>query len=184
MQYYECQGGLQSALTPGIWLPKVRNMHSEEQEWTFACESDKAIADLVKAVEGLQGQGFRLKALDQSAGRVVVNFYTKAGWLDQYRFKFEAVQGGCKAKVYGFSTGFLPMAIPGAPVLNCALSFIAFADGGKVAHSLHVLSKEFGTVHGAQATVEVTRYSLSNPKRLKRKKGGVPQEADAVSTKV
>lgn len=171
MQFYECQGSLQSALLPGIWVPKVRNAHSEEQEWSMACSQEKAMGALAKAVEGKAG--YRLAKMDQSAGLVVVNFYTNAGWLDQYKFQFSGeTKESCKAKVYGYSTGMLPMLIPGAPLINCLLAPIAFGDGGKVAHSLHVLSKELAKESGCAPSVQVTRYSLTNPKRVTKKASG------------
>jgi len=67
--------------------------------------------------------------VEKSATRVHVRTWTKIEWLDSLDFSLvETPEGGCLATASFYATGFLPTSLPGAPLLNIALSPVPFAS--------------------------------------------------------
>lgn len=163
------QASIQSKLCPATWLPGIRNVHSEECEWTITgLSSDSALSSIYDAAEALQPD-FVGRSIDKTSRKVVVDTLTKAKWLDQIRITVTPVDDkSCKASVICSSTGFLPLIIPFAPIFNVVLCFIPFGDGGKCAASMAVLRRKAEEVAAADGVVidsKTIRQSITNPRK-------------------
>ena len=163
------QASIQSKLHPATWLPGIRNVHSEECEWTVTgLSSDKILSSIYDAAEALQPD-FIGRSINKTSGKVVVDTLTKAKWLDQIHVTVTPVDDkSCKASLICSSTGFLPLIIPFAPIFNVVLCFVPFGDGGKCAASMAVLlekTMEITAADGVDIHSRTIRQSITNPRK-------------------
>mmetsp|Transcript_13512 Transcript_13512/g.34324 ORF Transcript_13512/g.34324 Transcript_13512/m.34324 type:complete len:168 (-) Transcript_13512:287-790(-) len=160
------QAAVQGAIRPGTWLPGVRNFHSEVQEWTISVPVVEAMEKVWAAAEELRDAGYSPRKLDKENKVVVIDFFTaKAKWLDQVVLRFSSLGSGCKCVATNSSTGVFPLVIPLAPVLNVALCWFPFGDGGKCANTLDRLCRRLGVATGTEVTSKTLRFSITNPKK-------------------
>mmetsp|Transcript_569 Transcript_569/g.858 ORF Transcript_569/g.858 Transcript_569/m.858 type:complete len:173 (+) Transcript_569:178-696(+) len=164
------QASIQSKLRPATWLPGIRNVHSEECEWTIVgLSSADALKSIYDAAKALEPDDFIGRSIDKASGKIVVDTLTKAKWLDQIRMTVTPIDSkSCKASVICSSTGFLPLIIPFAPIFNVVLCFVPFGDGGKCEESMETLRKmtvEIATADGVHIDSKTIRQSLTNPRK-------------------
>jgi hypothetical protein len=157
------QAASQARLRPAVWSPRVARFHSTELLWTLRCSVAQGVAELLAITRNLADRGWSVHSVDEGRGCVVLNRLTPwLKWLDQARFRFEPYGQGCKVEIYACSTGFLPLIVPLAPVLNCALFFLPFFDGtGACAASVEELRALIAR-RGLIAGTSVRRMSLSS----------------------
>jgi hypothetical protein len=163
MLLVSCQVASQARLRPAVWSPRVARFHSTELVWTLRCSVAQGVAELLALTRELADCGWSVHSVDEGRGCVVLNWLTpRLKWLDQARFRFEAYGQGCKVDIYAYSTGFLPLIVPFAPVLNCALFFVPFMDGqGACAASIDELRAVIARRELIAGT-SVRRMSLSS----------------------
>ncbi|CAL1534403.1 unnamed protein product [Lymnaea stagnalis] len=133
----QIQAPIQCLLRPGVWLPGIRSLHSHQEKWKFNSDSVKdnldsvlrAVADVVKADRSRSYWDIQTVA----RGFLRVFVYTRAEWLDIIEIKFI----GKTAEVWSFSSGFLPLIIPFACLLNVPLFWIPFLDNGLNKHRIN-----------------------------------------------
>lgn len=103
---------------PAMWVPGLNKLHSHRDVWflpgqppaeaTAACE--QVLRDLADSLPVI---------VAKSSNNFVRGYsYTKAEWLDVIELRVSAHQDGSMVKAVSFSSGFLPTAIPLAPLLN------------------------------------------------------------------
>lgn len=164
--YINAQRKIATVTKPALWVPGVRNFHSEKQHFTFSCSVDEAMRQTWAAAEALAGKGFVAVSKDSDTRVVKIQFLTKAKWMDEITLSFHKVDAestGCA--VHNGSTGFLPLIVPLAPVINLALFWIPFADGGKCGQAMAMLRKQIDADNAGQIEYKVVRYSITNPKK-------------------
>jgi len=159
------QASIQSVIKPATWIPGIRNFHSEVHEWNFNVGVDEAMDTIWAAAKALDG--YVPRKFNKAGRTMVVDFLTKAKWLDQIKISFvSSSNGGCVARLFNCSTGFLPCIIPLAPLINIPLTILPFGDGGKCAAAMQTLRKK-----GEETTpigLKVIRKSITNPKMAKQ----------------
>ncbi|CAM9191214.1 unnamed protein product [Ectocarpus sp. 4 AP-2014] len=134
-----------------MWLPGLRYPHNWWETWSVAtaepevCVRDmgRAIENVAIAAESSEGIGdgqmvFQLASLrycaEEGVGYAKMICVSKAsyqGWLDIVELKvYKPEDGGEGSEVaaHGYSTGFLPLKIPLACLINIPLFFIPFSD--------------------------------------------------------
>jgi len=149
-------------LKPGARSPIGRLMREEVHEWTIEGKSvDEVKNGLRKAAEELDG----FKLYSEKADVMVINFLTKAKWLDQLVLRFEATSGNAvKVRVQNNSTGLLPLIIPLAPLLNVVFFFVPFKDHGKCGATINVFKKGLSKQLNEDVGSEVIQKSKGNPR--------------------
>ncbi|CAM9854594.1 unnamed protein product [Sphacelaria rigidula] len=131
-----------------MWIPGLRYPHNWWETWAVEtaepeeCIKDMGraiqnVADSARAPEGVGGGSmlFHLASLrydaDERTGYATMLCMTKARWVDIVELKVlkpEDGGAGSRVQAHGYSTGFLPLNIPLACVLNIPLCFIPFSD--------------------------------------------------------
>mmetsp|Transcript_5654 Transcript_5654/g.7759 ORF Transcript_5654/g.7759 Transcript_5654/m.7759 type:complete len:170 (-) Transcript_5654:19-528(-) len=168
MVYISLQGNIQSKLRPGSWLPGIRNPHSEEVEWKFPESTSKETAMNAVSEAATSLDNFLERSNDKESRTIVIDTFTKAKWMDQVvlKFKEDGSDGGeLKAQVECCATGFFPLIVPLAPLLNIIFCFIPFGDGGNCARTMKILQKKVTEMSGTEIESKTIRYSLTNPKK-------------------
>eukprot|EP00656_Telonema_subtile_P012759 TRINITY_DN16447_c0_g1_i1.p1 TRINITY_DN16447_c0_g1~~TRINITY_DN16447_c0_g1_i1.p1 ORF type:complete len:208 (+),score=42.04 TRINITY_DN16447_c0_g1_i1:186-809(+) len=128
------QAMIQYWLVPAIWLPLIRWPHFTEKRWVFNVGPEEAMTLIRDALEHFSGHKehgeFRDQVIAKSSptAQNVMIFTPCARWLDMFEVRCKAGETG-HSEVYikSYSSGFLPMVVPLAPLLNVALFFIPFA---------------------------------------------------------
>ncbi|XP_059146161.1 uncharacterized protein LOC131933403 isoform X2 [Physella acuta] len=126
----QVQAPIQQILRPAVWIPGLRNLHSHQEKWKFKSDSVKdnldailrAVADVAKKYRNRSYWDIHTVA----RGFLRIFVYTKAEWLDIIEISLL----GKTAEVWSFSSGFLPLIVPFACILNVPLFWIPFADMG------------------------------------------------------
>eukprot|EP00752_Nemacystus_decipiens_P009971 g8893.t1 len=139
---------LQVHIQPAMWLPGLRYPHNWWETWSVAtAEPEVCVKDIGRAIENVavaaaspEGIGggqmvFQLAGLrysaEEGAGYARMICVSKARWLDIVELRVYKPEGGgegCEVAAHGYSTGFLPLKIPLAFLLNIPLCFIPFSD--------------------------------------------------------
>lgn len=153
-----CQVAIQSYLHPGSWLWGVRNAHSEEERWLIP---DTRSSDVIKILEDfVLSDSTKYNIARRTLTELVVDVITPVRWLDQLRLEFRDVEGGSECHAVGCSTGFLPLIVPLAPLLNALLCWVPFGDSGKNFTSLLELRRELSS-NGKQVNCSTLRASCT-----------------------
>ncbi|KAI8782758.1 CAunnamed protein product [Biomphalaria glabrata] len=126
------QSGIQCTLRPGVWLPGIRNLHSHKEKWKLNSESvnsnlEAVVKALTEVIQEDKTRSYWLinkKEVGLLEGFLQVFVYTRAEWLDIIEIKVS----GKNAEVWSFSSGFLPLCVPFACLLNPFLFWIPFHD--------------------------------------------------------
>eukprot|EP00903_Cladosiphon_okamuranus_P016073 g14837.t1 len=146
--YVKLQVHIQKFLKPGMWLPGIRYPHNWWEKWTVAtAETEVCVKDIGRAIENVaaaavspEGIGggqmvFQLAGLwycaEKGMGYAKMICVTKARWMDIVELRVCKPEGGgegCEVTAHGYSTGFLPLKIPLACLINIPLCFIPFSD--------------------------------------------------------
>lgn len=137
--FSKLQRPIQTFLRPAVWIPGLRNLHSHSETWTFGSDThqsnldsilnaiNKVIAkDTSKFYWQVQQPSAAVGNETDSKSFIRIYTFTRAEWLDIT----EITLSGNKAKVWAFSSGFLPLIIPLACFLNVPLFFFPFLDMG------------------------------------------------------
>jgi hypothetical protein len=159
-------------LSPAAWLPILSAGHQASQRFTLpSLDIDSTPAMVETAVETMCIQPARYNSYMevrpvQRDAIIDVWAVTKLGWLDLMRidFKRDDATGGTQIHVRGWSTGFFPLSIPGAALLNVACFFIPFGGVSylRVDEFKQALLKVVG---GAAATGLHSGATKSNPRK-------------------
>ncbi|XP_064613001.1 uncharacterized protein LOC135476800 [Liolophura sinensis] len=123
------QSGLQAVLRPGVWVPGIRDLHRHRESWRTKIPARDFMKLTLTALETLiksdtKGTYYDIHKLDEQECFIRILVFTWAEWLDVVEIQFYDNQ----AEVYSFSSGFLPVCVPFAFVLNAVLCFIPFSD--------------------------------------------------------
>ncbi|CAM9398793.1 unnamed protein product, partial [Choristocarpus tenellus] len=160
---------LQKVLKPAIWLPGLRYPHNWRETWNVAgsLSPDAVLKDVGHAMEkmkvvdeGEAGFLFHLEGLKYSAsdesGRAWMVILTKNRWMDIVEINVHKKTGGSEVEIeaHGYSTGLLPLCIPGAVLLNVVLCFFPFSDR-------QIIGKEWMPMLRKHMDFEVTRVDGS-----------------------
>merc|ERR1712157_357868 len=108
------------------------NLHRSQQFWTFTFPKNTAdhLIIIREAVENSRLIIYQQKMTKYGFLISAYNF-TKAGWLDVVSLEIylsDKDSTNITIKATGGSTGFLPLSIPLAPLLNCVLCWWPFSD--------------------------------------------------------
>eukprot|EP00475_Leptophrys_vorax_P032698 TRINITY_DN5078_c0_g1_i1.p1 TRINITY_DN5078_c0_g1~~TRINITY_DN5078_c0_g1_i1.p1 ORF type:complete len:200 (-),score=23.69 TRINITY_DN5078_c0_g1_i1:102-701(-) len=137
------QASIQTYLRPGMWAIGCRYPHAYCETWSVTATSvPDWITVLKKAcytadrAELNHGTGKRMIWHKSSVSADQVGFarikcFTRAGWLDLLEFEIRQSNfepGRLNVKVHGFSTGYWPLSIPCAVLLNIGCCFCPFGD--------------------------------------------------------
>jgi len=125
-------------------------------------EDAAAVMDAVWNVAN-ELEDFRPWSRNDSEMEMVVNFLTKAMWLDRIELQFTKQGSSTKVRVKNCSTGLIPCIIPGAPLMNVLLAPAPFLDWGKLASTMKYLQKKTAEKLGTEITREIVFVSLGNP---------------------
>ncbi|GFN97871.1 hypothetical protein PoB_002437700 [Plakobranchus ocellatus] len=135
--FSKVQRPIQTVLRPAVWIPGLRNLHSTKETWTFESNSHQSNLDSIlnainKVIDKdtskffwqVQPPPVALGNETDSKSFIRIFTFTRAEWLDIT----EITLSGNKAEVWAFSSGFLPLIIPFACILNVPLFWIPFLD--------------------------------------------------------
>ncbi|XP_033748002.1 uncharacterized protein LOC117333004 [Pecten maximus] len=124
------QAPIQSFLRPAMWVPGCNKLHSHKEIWrSDSVGADALLEDIINTVPDLTecdstGSTYVVNKVDEERGFVRIFAFTWANWLDVMEFTLR----GNKLQARSFSSGFLPLSIPFAAILNCVLFWIPFYD--------------------------------------------------------
>ncbi|CAM9335883.1 unnamed protein product [Discosporangium mesarthrocarpum] len=132
----------QKTIKPGILLPGFRFPHNWKERWTVPdADPEDVTKDIGVAADRMMmgaedGYIYHLDELRYSVsgkiGHATLIILTKSRWMDMVDFEVrKPADGGAGSVVlaHGYSTGFLPVSIPLAPILNIPLCILPFSDG-------------------------------------------------------
>lgn len=131
------QSTLQASLKPAQWIPKIRNLHRYEMDIGNYKISDfknkeNVIGEMTKIIE--ISKLIPKKVMETNDGYIMEAFYytPKNAWLDVVTLKIIIDRDTNTIKINGIgeSTGFLPLIIPLAPIVNIILCWFPFDDWG------------------------------------------------------
>ncbi|XP_012942979.1 uncharacterized protein LOC106012991 [Aplysia californica] len=139
------QAPVQNFLRPAVWVPGLRNLHSHRETWTLPSDSHQnnlesvlgALMTVIKEDKSGSFWDVQKNDLQVARGFIRVFVYTRAEWLDIIELTFK----GTEVQVWSFSSGFLPLFIPFACVLNVPLFWIPFLDNGLNKHRINKIVK-------------------------------------------
>jgi hypothetical protein len=170
--WIQFQAGLQRMFQPGTWIPALKKLHSEEVEYTFdPTMTVESIKDAIVVAAQRETKDCFPRLWNGNSLQIDV-FTPGAKWLDVITITLfgssSSANKGYSAKVVCNSTGFLPMSIPLAPVLNLFLFWMPFGDNGQSARQHYALAKAINAVGGAgTVTSRTIRTSLAGDQRRK-----------------
>eukprot|EP00512_Aurantiochytrium_limacinum_P000310 CAMPEP_0171486596 /NCGR_PEP_ID=MMETSP0958-20121227/1177_1 /TAXON_ID=87120 /ORGANISM="Aurantiochytrium limacinum, Strain ATCCMYA-1381" /LENGTH=158 /DNA_ID=CAMNT_0012019491 /DNA_START=245 /DNA_END=721 /DNA_ORIENTATION=- len=146
-------------MRPALLLPGVRNFHSEVHTWTVEASVEETIDALWKASDELDNY----VPVERTANTVVIDYLTKAAkWLDQMTITVSSKDGVTVCEVTDGSTGFLPLVIPLAPILNIFFCWFPFGDNGKCVSTMNDLRKKASQILSKEISSKVVRASITN----------------------
>ncbi|EGD75731.1 hypothetical protein PTSG_07847, partial [Salpingoeca rosetta] len=144
------QSSFQAATRPALWFSPMAHLHSRRKEWVIEHVSmDEAKNRLLSAAVA-NAKEFQLAEPLMKGDTIQVLSYTKAEWLDVMEFELEQANEHVRIKSHSFSSGLVPVSVPGAPLLNMATFFVPFLDHGLNGKRLKAFMQH--TTHGAAET--------------------------------
>ncbi|XP_065190424.1 uncharacterized protein LOC135821298 isoform X2 [Sycon ciliatum] len=128
--FSQCQGPFQAWLRPGYWIPGVRNLHSCRQTWDLDGTPSENFDRLSHFIEeNERQQNWILRQANSDTHFIQIFTYTPSQWLDVTEIQLQpGPQSGTRAVCKSFSSGFLPVCVPGAPLWNAIFCFVPFSD--------------------------------------------------------
>ncbi|XP_071180423.1 uncharacterized protein [Mytilus edulis] len=123
------QAPLQALLRPAMWIPGIKNIHSHFVTWQSDKPPTEVLAALVTAIKQIKssddtGSFYDIHKINKDKHFLRVFCFTRAEWLDVV--EIEIKEDSIEAK--SFSSGFLPLFIPFAFILNCVFFWVPFYD--------------------------------------------------------
>ncbi|CAC5379886.1 unnamed protein product [Mytilus coruscus] len=123
------QGPLQALIRPAMWIPGIKNLHSHFVTWQSDKPPTEVLAALVRAIKQIKsaddtGSYYDIHKINKEKYFLRVFCFTRAEWLDVV--EIEIKEDSIEAK--SFSSGFLPLFIPFAFILNCVFFWVPFYD--------------------------------------------------------
>lgn len=123
------QAPIQALLRPAMWMPGIRNIHSHSETWESDKPPEEVLTALVRAIEHIRqrddtGAYYDIHKVNKEKLFLRVFCFTKAEWLDVVEI---TVKGDC-IQAKSFSSGFLPLFIPFAFIINCVFFWFPFYD--------------------------------------------------------
>ncbi|KAK7475042.1 hypothetical protein BaRGS_00033723 [Batillaria attramentaria] len=124
------QAPLQSCLRPAMWFPGINRLHSHTEVWRTDTSTPQQNIEsiqraLMKVIENDKTRSdFYINKVESYFLQIFV--FTRAEWLDVIEMHFEHD----KIKIFAFSSGFLPLFLPGACLLNVVFFWVPFLDWG------------------------------------------------------
>lgn len=118
--------------SPAAWVPGVRAFHTASCKFELRTPLDKVPAVVAAAVDSIlmdpPGYCSRMEVQPQNAdGTLSIWSFTERGWLDIIELKLSAISEGTLVEASGWSSGFVPLSIPGASLLNIASFWVPFS---------------------------------------------------------
>jgi hypothetical protein len=119
---------------PAMWIPWVRRPHYYFEEWIVdgsPAECVDAIRKMVIALNDSPEQaGYHYEVFKTKHNYISINCYTKGWqWMDIIEFSFkEPVDGKTPASILAYSTGMVPLRVPGAILISPLLCWFPFDD--------------------------------------------------------
>eukprot|EP00924_Labyrinthula_sp_SR-Ha-C_P006425 maker-scaffold_57-snap-gene-1.5-mRNA-1 protein AED:0.02 eAED:0.02 QI:115/1/1/1/0.66/0.5/4/31/179 len=130
--YLKAQRYAQIQVPSGTWLKFALGSHQEIEEWTFTGTLSETYESLLSAVGELDPKIYDLwkKSSSEESAFIKVTVITPgAKWLDLVELKLrKGEEGETVVAARAYSTGFLPLSIPLAPILNIAFCWFPFQD--------------------------------------------------------
>mmetsp|Transcript_2280 Transcript_2280/g.3241 ORF Transcript_2280/g.3241 Transcript_2280/m.3241 type:complete len:165 (+) Transcript_2280:234-728(+) len=131
-KFVKIQAKIQRTLVPGIWVPLLRTPHYWKEEWLVKGMTDQCIQEIVDSVNKQQNNaiGFIYQSFLVTENRVKIACFTPSRWMDIVDIKLMKTEEKSitMAKVSSYSTGVLPLSIPGAAFVNPLLCWFPFYD--------------------------------------------------------
>ncbi|KAK7088179.1 uncharacterized protein [Littorina saxatilis] len=130
------QAPVQCCLRPAMWVPGLNQLHSHREKWKTEGSTSQINLDSVREALPRVIQADKTNS-DFIVSKVESNFLqiqvvTRAEWLDVIEMWFEDNE----IKISAFSSGFLPLCLPGACLFNLAFFWMPFSDMGMNAKRL------------------------------------------------
>lgn len=124
------QAPIQCFLRPAMWIPGLNRLHSVTQTWHSADYNvqkniecvERALAKVID--KDTTHSDFIVNKVEPDFLQILV--FTRAEWLDVIEMEFK----DNVIKIWAFSSGFLPLFLPGAFLLNLAFFWVPFMDMG------------------------------------------------------
>ena len=124
---------LAAYVSPAAWVPILSAGHKTSTTFVMPSVPVETAPHLVEAsvakmlVEPVRFNSY-MEMQPNYDSRIDVWVVTQLGWLDLMRVNYSKDEstGRTLIRVAGWSTGFLPLTIPGAALLNIALFFVPF----------------------------------------------------------
>lgn len=133
----QAQAGVQALMRPAMWVPGVRTLHLYEEVVILdKVNSFAALQDALSKCTPRTGhmQLHDINVVDTPKRHLLtatVRCFTKSGWLDLVDVKAtKKGENQIRVEFRSYSTGFLPLSIPGACLLNLAFFWVPFSDNG------------------------------------------------------
>ncbi|XP_076453429.1 uncharacterized protein LOC143288646 [Babylonia areolata] len=125
------QAPVQSCLRPAMWIPGLNRLHSHREIWTSTRGStaDEILHSveraLLKVIETDRSHSDFIITKAES-DFLQIHVLTRVEWLDVIEMRFQ----DNTVKISAFSSGFLPLCLPGACLLNVVFFWVPFLDMG------------------------------------------------------
>mmetsp|Transcript_41910 Transcript_41910/g.68995 ORF Transcript_41910/g.68995 Transcript_41910/m.68995 type:complete len:189 (-) Transcript_41910:223-789(-) len=146
------QAKYQALLKPAQWIPIIRDFHRHEMQiGTYHVKEDNDESTLLADIKSMLESNDLLPQSVENAtdAYIIQSFYftPTAAWLDTVTLTLRMDRKQHTMSVYGEgeSTGFLPVSIPMAPLINIVCCWFPFLDVGNNERYLQAIQQSMNT---------------------------------------
>ncbi|KAH3877434.1 uncharacterized protein LOC127871785 [Dreissena polymorpha] len=122
------QAPVQALMRPSVWLPCCNRLHQWSEIWNVSCSSNELVDAILEAIRSIQREStetWDVHKVCRETGFMRLFVFTRLEWLDVIEI---SPCGEHSYQVVSFSSGFLPLFVPFACVINLALFWVPFYD--------------------------------------------------------
>eukprot|EP00924_Labyrinthula_sp_SR-Ha-C_P006480 snap_masked-scaffold_80-processed-gene-0.3-mRNA-1 protein AED:1.00 eAED:1.00 QI:0/0/0/0/1/1/3/0/177 len=166
--FIKAQRYAQINIPSATWLKLPLLMHREVEEWTITGQLSDTYETLVSISENLDQKIYNIwsKSISSDSGYIKIAVLTPgAKWLDIVELKLKNKDEVTLVTADSYSTGFLPLSIPLAPLLNIAFCWFPFRDRNGQCQKWLMAIRENEKVLTKLTKVDRIRISIGNPRK-------------------
>ncbi|XP_003383684.1 PREDICTED: uncharacterized protein LOC100638328 [Amphimedon queenslandica] len=147
--FAQCQGPIQAAIRPGLWLPGVRNLHLATETWTISSSPQAAFDAIVEAVGSIADEENLIIRKERKAELYleIWSYTPYCNWLDIVEIRLHDVQPDSStnnetiAEARSFSSGLFPACCPLGFIFSSIFFWVPFSGNNFNTHRLEAIRK-------------------------------------------
>eukprot|EP00924_Labyrinthula_sp_SR-Ha-C_P014798 maker-scaffold_43-snap-gene-1.35-mRNA-1 protein AED:0.10 eAED:0.10 QI:156/1/1/1/0.5/0.33/3/163/178 len=164
------QKGIQAEYRPAIWSEFASKSHEEIEQWTLDISFQEAYSLVRERARDLNPdlyEEYKAELNENEAYFELTVLTPKAKWLDMVSLSFKPDEEKTVVYAKAFSTGFLPLTVPFAPIFNTFFFWVPFLDPNGECSKWLQLFRKAEKLENHVLDVQHLKVSLGNPRRSK-----------------